>query len=259
MTSAAVSPVKIERPPIRRGLTFWLFLPTVVLAVTSFVAFCSGAIPWWLNWALIAPLYYFLIICSHDALHCSAHRTRFGNHAVGWLGTKLFCVPYSMVRRAHLSHHNSDGAPDDIEQFAYNPGPTLPLRILFGNWMYYLHLPKCNWKERIQAATTVAVTIALFVVWPREALLGWFLPMQTGVCYIMITTIWIPHGPYSKWWMNHLPFITGYHEDHHAQPAYPFHQIAQRKVQAYARSPFRKVLAAGRGVTTGRAARQLEE
>ena len=75
MTFAAVSPVKIERPPIRRGLTFWLFLPTVVLAVTSFVAFCSGAIPWWLNWALIAPLYYFLIICSHDALHCSAHRT----------------------------------------------------------------------------------------------------------------------------------------------------------------------------------------
>ncbi len=257
MTSAAVSPTKIERPSVKKGLTFWLFLPTIVLVTTSFVAFCYGAIPWWLNWALTAPLYYFVVICSHDALHSSAHRTRIGNDAVGRLGTQLFGIPYSMVRRAHLSHHGRDGAADDIEQFAYNPGPTLPLRILFGNWMYYLHLPKCNWKERRQAATTVTVTIALIVLWPRETLLGWFLPMQTAACYIAITTIWIPHGPYSGWWMNHLPFITGYHEDHHAQPRYPFHQIARRKVQAYARSPFRQVLAAGCGVPTGKAARRL--
>jgi fatty acid desaturase len=223
-----------------------LFFPTVALVSGLFVGFCVGSVPWWVNWLLAAPLYYFLIICSHDALHGCAHQRRLGNAAVGWMGTQMFGLPYPMVRRAHLSHHVRDGAADDIEQFAYKPGPTLPLRLAFGNWMYYLYLPKCGPTEWVLAGATVLGTVAAFLLCPRESLLGWFLPMQTAACYIAITTIWIPHGPCSGWWMDNFPFVTGYHEDHHAQPSYPFHQIARKTIRGYARSPVRRLLAAGR-------------
>ncbi len=258
-SSIAIRTTRDAKPPVRKGLTFWLFFPTVLIVVVSFAAFCTGAISWWQNWLFATPLYYFLIIFSHDALHSTAHPNRLANKVVGWIGTQMFAVPFPVVRRAHLSHHAKEGADDDIEQFAYNRGPTLPIRILFGNWMYYEYLPKCPKKDWVLAAATVMVTFFLFMFFPRQTFLGWFLPMQTGTCYIMVTTIWIPHGPYSKWWMDNMPFVTGFHEDHHAQPNYPFHQIAQQEVREYARLPVRRVLAAGRGIPVGRDAREAIE
>ena len=236
----------IKRPPVERGLTFACFWATISAVVALFFAFVFGAIPWWLNWVFAAPLYYFLVICGHDAMHSCAHKSRTLNNTVGWLTAQIFCVPFPVVQRAHLSHHAKEGAPDDIEQFAYKKGVTLPLRIIFGNLMYYRFLTRCKWPAWGLAAATAVMTAVLFLAWPRETFVGWFLPMQTGVTFIMITTIWIPHGPYSRWWMDNYPFITGFHEDHHAQPAYPFHQISQAKVRAYARSSGRKVLAAGK-------------
>ena len=244
--NAVAADPDVNKPPVKKGLTFWLFIPSVLLVIWLFVEFESGAISWWENWLLASPLYYFLIILSHDAVHSTAHKNRFANNLVGWLGTAIFAIPFPLVRRAHLSHHAREGDADDIEQFAYKRGPTLPVRILFGNLMYYRFLSRCSSRLWGLAIVTVVAFIFLFGFFPRESLLGWFLPMQTGTCYIMFTTIWIPHGPRSRWWMDNFPVVTGFHEDHHAKPNYPFHQLTRKAVRHYARHPHRRVLAAGR-------------
>jgi hypothetical protein len=131
-----------------------------------------------------------------------------------------------------LSHHAREGKPDDIEQFAYRPGWKLPLGLLFGNWFYYSVWPKCSRRERSTAVAAVIASTALLLLWPRPMLLGWFVPMQLVVCFTMVTNIYLPHGRFANWVMTHIPFLTGYHEDHHALPSYPWHQISQRAVRS---------------------------
>jgi fatty acid desaturase len=218
-----------KRMPVRRGVTFWTFFPVYAAVTGVFACYAVGIASWWVNWALATPLTCYVLICAHDALHGSAHSNPRMNRLVGWLGTSLFVIPFSVVRRAHLSHHARTAKPDDIERFAYKLGWTLPLRWVFGNLCYYAALPKCKRAERIIARGMLVATACLLLMWPRVILVGWILPMQTTVLIFMVNTIYLPHGHFAAWINENIPFLTGYHEDHHAMTSYPWHQISQRK------------------------------
>jgi fatty acid desaturase len=220
------------RPAVRLGLTTWTFIPSITAAVGLFLLHRAGALPWWVHWVVATPLYGYILICAHDALHGSAHDNPKLNRLVGWFGTAVFAIPYPVVRRAHLSHHARTGRPDDIERFAYRPGWTMPLRWAFGNLMYYTVLPKCSAQERTLAVGTLITVSGLLILWPAATAIGWLLPMQTAVFIFMFATIYLPHGRFAAWVNEVIPVVTGFHESHHAQPFFPWHQISQWKVRA---------------------------
>ena len=222
----------ITRPAVRLGLTTWTFLPTLLAVVCLFLLYLTGALPWWVNWLVATPLYCYILICAHDAVHGSAHDSPWVNRLVGWFGTAVFAIPYPVVRRAHMSHHARPGRLDDIEQFAYRPGWTIPFRWAFGNIMYYAILPKCTAGERVLAVGTLITVGSLLLIWPGAIAIGWLLPMQTTAFIFMFSTIYLPHGRFAAWVNKVIPVVTGFHESHHAQPFYPWYQISQREVRA---------------------------
>lgn len=216
--------VRGKRPDLKRGLSFWTCVPIIGIVVASFIGFCAGVIPWWLNWLIATPCYCYVVICGHDAIHRAAHEDSRLNAVIGWMASVLFAIPFSVVRRAHLSHHAREGKPDDIERFAYLSGWTLPIRWIISNWMYYAILRKSPRREWRDTIVLLPAIVCLLARWPSMTLVGWFLPMQTASGILAIFTIYLPHGRFAKWIGKHAPFLTGYHEEHHAAPSYPWHQ-----------------------------------
>ncbi len=225
-----------KRLPIRRGLTAYLFFPIFGSAVVLFFCKTLGLMPWWTYYGIFMPMLWYCYVASHDAVHGSAHNNRLLNEMVGWVSTATFGLPFSIMRRAHLSHHVREGRPDDIEQFAYRPGCQLPFGLLFGNWLFYLILPKCNRADRAIAGTMITSTILLLLLCPRTLFLGWLVPMQLVVCFGMVTNIYLPHGRFARWFSQRTAFVTGFHDDHHAMPGYPWHQLCQRKIRNHRRA-----------------------
>ncbi len=97
--SGSTNPDPLQRrPPVRLGLTAWTFVPTVTAVVGLWVGYWVGLVPWWAHWLLATPLYCYILICGHDAVHNTAHRNSWVNSAVGWvsllvLGIPLHCHP----------------------------------------------------------------------------------------------------------------------------------------------------------------------
>ncbi len=53
--------------------------------------------------------------------------------------------------------------------------------------------------------------------------------MQLVVCFGMVTNIYLPHGRFARWFSRRTAFVTGFHDDHHAMPGYPWHQLCPRR------------------------------
>lgn len=222
---------RFERPKHDRGLTAYLFFPAASGVAVLFAGLVANVIPWWFNLIAALPLYWYCYMTAHDAVHRAAHQNLVLNNWVGRISSGLFGLPFSLIRRAHLSHHRNAGKNDDIERFAYAPGWQLPLGVMLGNLFFYAYFPKCNFKEKLSATVTVIVVISLIFWFPKTMLLGWILPMQLVIGLGMFTNIYLPHGPYADWVEKHIPFVTGFHEDHHAMPSYPWHQLCQGEVR----------------------------
>ncbi|MDA7541480.1 fatty acid desaturase [bacterium] len=222
---------RFKRPKLDRGLTAYLFFPAASGVVVFFAGLVANVIPWWLNLMAALPLYWYCYMTAHDAVHRAAHQNQVLNNWVGWISSGLFGLPFSLMRRAHLSHHCNAGRKDDIERFAYVSGWQLPFGVILGNLFFYAHFPKCNFKEKLSAAALVFVVLSLIFYFPQTMLLGWILPMQLVFGLGMFTNIYLPHGPYAKWVEEHVPFVTGFHEDHHAMPSYPWHQLCRREIR----------------------------
>ena len=223
------------KPPLQRGLTFWLVFPLLGAALGLFAGFNLGLIPWWLFCFASLPVYWCFMVAGHDAVHRSTHKNPQLNAFVGWVTNGFFALAFPMIRRAHLSHHAREGKPDDIERFGYRSGWHLPFGLLFGNWFYYAILPECNRRERASAYGTLACFATLFVLWPTQMFWGWWVPMQIVTLYTTVAYIYLPHGRFGDWVNEHLPFLTAYHEDHHASPSYPWHQIMQKEIRTNVR------------------------
>lgn len=222
---------RFKKPNVKRGLTAYLFVPAAVGILILFIGYCAGCFPWWTNLIVAFPLYWYCYMTAHDAVHRSAHYNLAINNWVGWISTGLFALPFPLMRRAHLSHHAHAGSNDDIEKFAYRSSWRLPFGVIFGNLFFYTHFRKCNSFEKQTAFLMALLIITLVAISPTTMLLGWVLPMQLVFGLGMFTNIYLPHGHFHKWVETHIPFITGFHEDHHAMPSFPWHQLCQCKIR----------------------------
>lgn len=222
--------------PIRRGLTSWMFLANLIALAVAVGLWRTLDVPYLVFLPVASMLYFHVAICCHDAIHRAAHRNRRVNSAVGWVATWLFGAAFPVFKKGHLSHHARSEKPDDIERHAYRTTWQLPFRWVASNWMYYIVWPQLNRRERMQTVAVLAGYAALLVAAPVPVLLGWVIPMQLATAAFSFHTVWLPHGPLKAVALAWFPAATGYHADHHARPAYPWHQYRQLHLHLGGRS-----------------------
>lgn len=235
-SQAATQPISLRsaapaKPRVERGLTTILFVAAVFLWGIGLTALFSEKIQWTTYLFLCIPIHWLFLVAAHDALHQSAHHNSKINRLVGWLSNGFFLLAFPMIKRAHLLHHAKEGSSEDIERFGHERGWTLPIRLMLGMWCFYAFLPKCSRRVQAQSFLVLALAGLALAIRPYEVFWGWLVPMQVMSALTAICYIYLPHGPLASWVQKYIPVITGYHEDHHDAPAYPSHQIGDRKTR----------------------------
>ena len=201
-----------------------MFLPAFSIALLSIAAHLNGIIATPVHWSLTIPVWYFVAMCIHDAVHRSAHENRRLNSFVGWVGSAGMGLAFPVIRRSHLKHHSRNGHDDDLESFVYRAGWMVLIKALLANWKCYAVLPGLRRRDRQLSILYVIAVAGMTVIWPIQVFLSWIVPMQIAIALFAIATVYLPHGRHSKWVMKHMPSITGYHDDHHNAPQYPWYQ-----------------------------------
>lgn len=220
---------KVRKSEVSRGLTFWLFIPAFTILAGTTCSFWLGRMSMFAASMLLIPTYYFMAMCVHDAIHRAAHANPLLNRVVGWIAAATMALTFPTIRRSHLNHHASFGHDHDDEGFVYRAALTLPFRLLLVNWRCYGILVRSPRREQVQAGALLICIAALLCWQPIPLFWGWLIPMQIGVALFALMTVYLPHGPYSRWIMKHVPAITGFHDDHHAMPQLPWYQHFVRR------------------------------
>jgi beta-carotene hydroxylase len=177
-------------------------------------------------WLVLVPVYFFIAICVHDAVHRSAHSNPTLNAVVGWTGAALHGMNFAMLRRQHLLHHSHLGQKSDEETYVYRSAWTLPLRLLTVHLFCFLTLVKAPKREQWQGVAFLASCGIGLAYFPAELFWGWCLPMLTSNAAFTWASVYLPHGPLGNWVHRNVPQLTGYHEEHHAVPQLPWYQVA---------------------------------
>lgn len=219
----SISAPASSAPVLRRGrATQWLVGCWLTL-LGSGLATTQG-LPLGLHVAIATCALVMLMVVAHDAIHSAAHPSQRLNALVGWLASVACGVPFSMLMNNHLRHHRHVDTDADPERFCLGPAWQLPLRWPAMLAFYYLDTwPRLRSPARRQAALFLGSLIVLVSALPHLLWL-WVLPLLCAATLFACFTVWLPHGPLAATVMRQWPALTGYHDDHHARPAFPAHQ-----------------------------------
>ncbi len=217
--------------PVRPGLSLVFGLALVAHIADAVIMVLEGVHrPWWRT-GLLMVAFYFLCICIHDAVHRVLVRHRGTNQLMGFLFGLMVGLPFPLLQKAHLHHHRRVGFEDDPEAVVYRtPFRWLWLRLPLVPVYYLRTLKQLTFLELFATAlhlSIVAGVIAGGLMSGIPVLQAWALPALGAVMWFGFTTVYVPHGPESQRWMKWFTAHSGWHDDHHADPRYPFAQYAQ--------------------------------
>lgn len=224
-------------PPPKPGLTLLLGSTLALTSISSAAAFCVGDVSFVGHLVVTVPCLYFLCICIHDGVHgVLVRRKRLGNLA-GFVLSLVIALPFPLLQSAHLKHHrviarraSADVDDDDPEAIVYRASlPALLLRLPFIPFWYLRSL-------RDMRAGSIALTLLhlSLVITAAVLLTGagidvvttWIAPVLLAIGWFGFTTVYVPHGPHKAILMRVFNAHSGWHDDHHRDPRYPFHQYA---------------------------------
>ena len=221
--------------PVRPGLTFWLGLTLALTSISSFLAWRGNAVVGdnaalhaGLSWHLLVsvPCLYFLCICVHDGVHGVLLRRRWASQGAAWILSLVICLPFPLLQAAHLKHHGRLGRDDDPEAIVYDVSlPLLLVRLPFIPF-FYLRSLRGMGGAAIAFTFLHLATVATLMLAVDDVALGWALPVLLAITWFGFTTVYVPHGPLAARLMPWLRANSGWHDDHHRDPRYPFHQYA---------------------------------
>jgi fatty acid desaturase len=212
----------IAAPRVRRGGSVGLLVVAVSLFVVS-----ALALPFALHLLVGAGALVVAMVVAHDAIHSAAHRDVKVNRAIGWLASLACGVPFSMLASNHLRHHRLVDTDEDPERFCLGPAWQLPVRGAAMLGFYYVETwPRLDARARRSVVLFVLVEVLALVLAP-SLLVTWVAPLLLAAVLFATFTVWLPHGPYGDLVMRVAPFLTGYHDDHHARPAVPSLQYGE--------------------------------
>lgn len=214
-------------PTVRRGRSAWWLAASWSLLTLSALSVRFGALPLALHLLAATASLVVLMVVAHDAIHFAAHADVKTNVRVGWLASLACGVPFPMLANNHLRHHRLVDTAQDPERFCLGPVWQLLVRWPAMLGFYYLDTwPRLQRSARFQAIAYLASVVMLVTVAPALLVL-WVLPLLFAATLFACFTVWLPHGPFGAFVMKVAPALTGFHDDHHARPAFPAHQYAE--------------------------------
>lgn len=214
-------------PTVRRGRSAWWLGASWAVLVGSGLGTMAQVVPVALHVLLATATLVLLMVVAHDAIHFAAHADVKQNTRVGWLASLACGVPFPMLANNHLRHHRLVDTAQDPERFCLGPAWQLLVRWPAMLGFYYLDTwPRLQRRARVQAVVYLTSVVALVTVAPVLLTL-WVLPLLLAATLFACFTVWLPHGPLGGFVMKVAPALTGFHDDHHARPAFPAHQYGQ--------------------------------
>lgn len=213
---------------VRPGLTLWLGSALVALSVASWLAWLQGERPFWIHLLVMGMAQYFVCICVHDGVHKVLVRSRGWNQVLAFVLSLSIGLPFPLLQATHLQHHRMVGASSDAEHWVY--GATaweLPFRLPLVPFVYLATIRHLDWPGRLATLLHMGLVIGAFVVGGEPLLVGWGIPTLVAVMWFGFTTVYAPHSAYAPTLMRYFRGHSGYHEDHHRDVRYPFHQYAR--------------------------------
>lgn len=218
---------------IRPGLTLWLGL--ALLAWVSWHGFNHLTRPEGLVLHLLVmmPAQFMLCVCIHDAVHGVLMRPRALNFAAGTLLALGVMLPFPLLRRTHLHHHDNVGHDEDPEHSVYGiDARALILRLPLIPYIYLSNWRMLDAKESLTSALALAGICALLV--SAGDAFGWgamceafVLPSVATIGWFGFMTVYVPHSRHSEVLMRYFTEHSGWHHDHHRSPQYPFNQYIE--------------------------------
>lgn len=230
-------------------LSLWLLVMTVYIG-TDVLAF-MGRIPLWTGTLVNGAIGYLAFSVVHDAIHRAVSTDVRLND---WIGQSavLLGAPYinlKLFRWAHIQHHRFTGGPRDPDLVLHGPAWSLPLRWLFIDLLYFVHVTRQGDKvSRPYLRTSLWMTAATALVFGTLAWFGygwhvvmlWFLPSRIIFLTLGFSFFWLPHVPHDtrqdenltkatavrlghEWLLNPALQYQNYHLVHHLYPMTPFY------------------------------------
>ena len=222
-----IAPHVVVEPTVRRGRSAWWLAASWSLFGLSAVGVLSTALPLALHLLVATAALVVLMVVAHDAIHFAAHADVKMNVRVGWLASLACGVPFPMLANNHLRHHRLVDTAQDPERFCLGPAWQLLVRWPAMLGFYYLDTwPRLQARARVQAVAYLVSVVVLVTAAPVLLVL-WVLPLLFAATLFACFTVWLPHGPLGAFVMKVAPGLTGFHDDHHARPAFPAHQYGQ--------------------------------
>jgi fatty acid desaturase len=221
---------------LRPGLTAWLGTTLLLGAASSAVAWHAGRVSLAVHVLTAATMLYFLFICVHDGVHRVLLRHQGANDALATVLAACAVLPFPLLRSAHLRHHQTVGRPSDPEAVIYDAAPLrLLLRLPLVPLYYLRELRYLSSGARLGIAAHCAAWMALAALGGEALALGWLLPVGVAMVWFGFTTVYVPHCANRRRLMRYFNFHSGYHDDHHRDPRYPFHQYFQLRLNGLER------------------------
>ena len=204
----------------------------------------------------------------HEAAHGTVFRARWANHLAGVLAAWPAMIPYFMVRRDHVLHHEHTNDPERDPDAWFLEGSilSLPLRYPRGVRRATAIVDRSGrpsgerWADRALTATVLAaLAIGVLNGHGGALVVAWVVPkgiaMWVHAWYVNV----LPHQglPAERYrdtrvrpvgWMTPLMLCHNYHGLHHAWQTVPWHRYP-RVFRA------KEAFLAGRGVPVVRNAR----
>ncbi len=221
------------RFPIRAGLTWWL--GSALLAWVAWRVGLQLVEPGPLGWHLAAvmPAQFMLCVCIHDAVHGVLIRPRRLNFAAGVLLAMGVLLPFPLLRRTHLLHHDTVHEPEDPERSVYAFEPLeLLVRLPSIPLIYMINWRLLGGVEKVVCAAVLAAIVggvggSAYVFGVVATLGAWVLPSVATIGWFGFATVYVPHSRHAERLMPYFTEHSGWHHDHHRAPQYPFNQYIE--------------------------------
>lgn len=222
---------------VRPGLTLWLGLTLWAWLITSSWGYLTShdhtALATLILWAKLMPAQFMLCVCIHDAVHGVMSRDKRIGELAGVLLALAVCLPFPLLRRAHMRHHAHLYRDTDPERVVYALSPKallsglllIPARYL-QNW----HLLRASERRTTLAALTTITALATILsarFGLGATLRAWLVPTALSIAWFGFMTVYAPHSAYRDKLMPYLTEHSGWHDDHHRAPQYPFNQYIE--------------------------------
>jgi fatty acid desaturase len=208
------SAIKIDRrwigaPDTRFSPTVGLFLLTVLGLAAGAVAIASGALPVLPGVLWQALCLYVSFTVLHDAMHCTAHRSKTLGNAMGRICGALLLTSLPLFRGVHHAHHGhaNDPARDPDMFVAKGPWWARPLALAGVLLVYRWHFYRERlWRDDSDRREAIAFDVGLVAFLGACTAAGagpllltlWLVPAGIAVVWLAFAFDYLPHYPHTQ-------------------------------------------------------------